>query len=676
MTRTIASFLTAMVVVASTASAEVVRIEVHSRADLADGRSFGLAGPYEKLVGTIYFAVDPDNSANRIITDITLAPRNADGLVEFRSDFFLIKPKDVERGNGTVLYEVSNRGGKGMLRYFNRGAGSLDPQTEGEMGDGLLLRNGFTLLWLGWQFDPPDRDGLVRLHTPVATDNGTTIEGLVRSEVVVREPVFDRSLADRNHVAYAVADPSDPANVMTVRESVNGTRRVVPRSQWTFARVENGQVVPDRTRVYLDGGFEPHKLYDIVYTAEDPPVVGLGPAAIRDAISRLKYGAAEELSIPAGAIDRALAFGISQSGRFLRTFLFYGFNEDEAHRKAFDGVISHVAGGGRGSFNHRFAQPSRDGHPYLNKLYPTDIFPFTDIEQTDPETGMRDGLLARVEPAFMPKIFYTNSSYEYWGRAASLIHTTIDGTEDMPLMENVRIYSFAGGQHGPGSFPPVQRSGQQLSNPNDYFWFMRSLLLAMHRWAADGSAPPASNYPRISDGDLVLPEQLSFPRLPGVGLPAAPHTAYRVLYGPEFATKGIVTIEPPEVASAFPIMVPQVDADGNETGGLKMPEVSVPLATYTGWNLFRPEFGPEDVLSSMQGSYIPFPRTTVDRQQRRDPRRAIEERYRSREQYVGLVSEAALGLMEDGYLLAEDLGPILKRAGEHWDSLMEDGGDR
>ena len=676
MTRTIASFLTAMVVVASTASAEVVRIEVHSRADLADGRSFGLAGPYEKLVGTIYFAVDPDNSANRIITDITLAPRNADGLVEFRSDFFLIKPKDVERGNGTVLYEVSNRGGKGMLRYFNRGAGSLDPQTEGEMGDGLLLRNGFTLLWLGWQFDPPDRDGLVRLHTPVATDNGTTIEGLVRSEVVVREPVFDRSLADRNHVAYAVADPSDPANVMTVRESVNGTRRVVPRSQWTFARVENGQVVPDRTRVYLDGGFEPHKLYDIVYTAEDPPVVGLGPAAIRDAISRLKYGAAEELSIPAGAIDRALAFGISQSGRFLRTFLFYGFNEDEAHRKAFDGVISHVAGGGRGSFNHRFAQPSRDGHPYLNKLYPTDIFPFTDIEQTDPETGMRDGLLARVEPAFMPKIFYTNSSYEYWGRAASLIHTTIDGTEDMPLMENVRIYSFAGGQHGPGSFPPVQRSGQQLSNPNDYSWFMRSLLLAMHRWAADGSAPPASNYPRISDGDLVLPEQLSFPRLPGVGLPAAPHTAYRVLYGPEFATKGIVTIEPPEVASAFPIMVPQVDADGNETGGLKMPEVSVPLATYTGWNLFRPEFGPEDVLSSMQGSYIPFPRTTVDRQQRRDPRRAIEERYRSREQYVGLVSEAALGLMEDGYLLAEDLGPILKRAGEHWDSLMEDSGDR
>ena len=675
MTRTIAVLLTVMCLLAPAASADVVRIEVDSRAELAGGKSFGLAGPYEKLAGTIYFAVDPDNSANRIITDIALAPRNADGLVEFRSDFFVIKPKDVERGNGTLLYEVSNRGGKGMLRYFNRGAGSVDPQTEEEMGDGFLLRNGFTLLWLGWQFDTPARDGLVRLYTPVATDAGTAIAGLVRSEVVVREREFDRSLADRNHVAYAVADPSDPANVMTVRDSVGGPRRAVPRSQWRFGRLDDGVVVPDRTRVYLDGGFEPHKIYDVVYTAQNPPVVGLGPAAIRDTVSRLKYGAADELSIPAGSIDRALAFGISQSGRFLRTFLFYGFNEDEAHRKAFDGVISHVAGGGRGSFNHRFAQASRDGHPYLNKLYPTDIFPFTDVEQTDPETGMRDGLLARVEPAFMPKIFYTNSSYEYWGRAASLIHTTIDGTADSPLMENVRIYSFAGGQHGPGSFPPVRRSGQQLSNPNDYSWFMRGLLMAMQGWAADDSPPPASNYPRISDGDLVLPEQLNFPQLPNVGLPGAPHKAYRVHYGPDFATKGIVSIEPPEVASAFPILVPQVDADGNETGGLKMPGVAVPLATYTGWNLFQSEFGPEGVLSSMQGSYIPFARTAAARQQSHDPRPAIEERYRSREQYVGLVSAAALRLIGEGYLLAEDLAPILTRGGEHWDYVMGESAD-
>ncbi|SVA39680.1 uncharacterized protein METZ01_LOCUS92534 [marine metagenome] len=673
MTRTIGTLLTLLCLAVSAADAEVIRIEVRLRADLAGGMSFGLAGPYEKLIGTIYFAVDPDNPANQIITDIALAPRNADGLVEFHSDFFLIKPKDVEHGNGTVLYEVSNRGGKGMLRYFNRGAGSVDPQTVEEMGDGLLFRNGFTLLWLGWQFDPPERDGLVRLYTPIATDGGTAIEGLVRSEVIVQEREFDRSLADRNHIAYPVTDPSDPANVMTVRDAVDGQRRVIPRDQWQFARLENGQIVEDLTRAYLEGGFEPHKIYDIIYKAQDPPVIGLGPAAIRDVMARLKYGAADELSIPAGAIDRALAFGISQSGRFLRTFLFYGFNETEGHRKAFDGVISHVAGGGRGSFNHRFAQASRDGHPYLNKLYPTDIFPFTDVEQTDPETEMRDGLLARVAPAFMPKIFYTNSSYEYWGRAASLIHTSIDGTQDSPLMENVRIYSFAGGQHGPGSFPAEQRSGQQLSNPNDYSWFMRGLLLAMNHWTDDGSLPPDSRYPLISDGDLVLPEQLNFPQLPGVGRPGTPHKAYRVDYGPEFATRGIVSFEPPEVASTFPIMVPQVDDDGNETGGLKMPGVEVPLATYTGWNLFQPEFGPEGVLSSMQGSYIPFPRTAVDRQESDDPRGAIAERYRSREQYVGLVSNVALRLIDEGYLLAEDLAPILGRASDHWDYLMQPG---
>ena len=676
MARTASKLLALIFLAASTASGEVVRIEVQSRADLAGGKSFGLAGSYEKLVGTIYFAVDPENSANRIIADIDFAPRNAAGLVEFHSDFFLVKPTEVERGNGTVLYEVSNRGGKAMLRYFNRGAGSLDPQTEADMGDGFLMRNGFTLLWLGWQFDVPLRDGLIRTYPPIATDNGKKITGLVRSEVVVARKVSDASLADRNHIAYEVVDPTDPVNVMTVRDSVDGPRRVIPRSQWKFARVENGEVVADRTRVYLEGGFEPHKLYDIVYRSQDPPLVGLGPAAIRDAISRLKYGSTEELSIPAGAIDRALAFGISQSGRFLRTFLFYGFNEDEGHRKAFDGVIAHVAGGGRGSFNHRFAQPSRDGHPYLNKLYPTDIFPFTDVVQSDPETDMRDGLLARVKSEFMPKIFYTNSSYEYWGRASSLIHTTLDGLEDIPLLDNARVYTFAGAQHGPGRFPPVHTSGQQLSNPNDYSWFMRSLLLAMNRWTAAGTPPPLSSYPRITEDELVLPEHLNFPQLPGVGLPAAPHKAYRVIYGPEFATKGIVTIEPPEVLSEFPVMVPQVDADGNERGGLKMPEVSVPLATYTGWNLFRPDSGPEGVLSSMQGSYIQFPRTATDRQGSGDPRPSAEERYHSREQYLGLVSEAAMGLIEDGYLLAEDLAPILSQAGRHWDYLMTEDGDR
>src|SRR5882672_10737785 len=296
------------------ASAEVVRIEVQSRADLVGGQPFGAAGPYEKLSGKNFFAVDPALPANRIVADIDKAPRNAAGKVEFSSDFFLIKPKDIARGNGAVLYEVSNRGGKGMLGFFNHAAGSVDPGSDAEMGDGFLMKQGFTLLWVGWQFDTPQRPGLVRVYSPIASDNGKPIRGLVRSDFVVTEKETDHSLADRDHAAYRVVDPDSPDNVMTVRDSVEGARRVVPRSQWGFARTEGGTTVADRTRVHMATKFEPGKIYEIVYTAQNPPIVGLGPAAIRDVISMLKYKSADAWSIPAGAIQRALGFGISQSG--------------------------------------------------------------------------------------------------------------------------------------------------------------------------------------------------------------------------------------------------------------------------------------------------------------------------------------------------------------------------
>ena len=399
----------AVILLATPAFADVVRVEVKTRADVLAGQAFGSAGAYEKLSGTIYFAIDPRNSANAIIADIDKAPRNAAGKVEFSSDFYLIKPKDAARGNGTVLYEVSNRGGKGMLGFFNFAAGGVDPQSAQQFGDGFLLEQGFTLLWVGWQFDPPRRDGLVRVNAPIAREaDGGAIHGLVRSDFVVVETSREASLADRDHIAYAVSKADDPAAVLTVRDSVEGTRRTIPRGQWHFS--EDGKAIR------MAAGFEPKKIYEVVYTSQDPAVVGVGPAAIRDTISRLKFGSSDELGLPQGAIKRAIAFGISQSGRLLRTYLYYGFNEDESHRKVFDGVMAHVAGGGRGSFNHRFAQPSRDGHPYINFFYPTDIFPFSDGPQRDPETGVVDGLLTHAgKPQFVPKVFYTNSSYEYLG---------------------------------------------------------------------------------------------------------------------------------------------------------------------------------------------------------------------------------------------------------------------
>jgi hypothetical protein len=337
----------------------------------------------------------------------------------------------------------------------------------------------------------------------------------------------------------------------------------------------------------------------------------------------------------------------------------------------FDGIMAHVAGGGRGSFNHRFAQPSRDAHPHLNFFYPTDIFPFTDVPQTDPETGARDGMMTHgTKPQFMPKVFYTNSSYEYWGRAASLIHTTIDGLKDAPLLPNTRAYLLSAGQHGVAPFPPSRSIGQQLNNPLDYRWAMRKLLVSMNRWITDGTEPPESRYPRIADGTLVPPDKLKFPKIPNVNLATSPHKAYRVDYGPDFLTKGIVTKEPPKVGSSFPILVPQVDVDGNELGGIRMPELAVPIATYTGWNLFNAQSGPTSVVSSMQGSFIPFARTRADRERTKDPRLSMEERYQSRKQFLELVSKAASDLVEKGYLLKEDMPRILGQAETRWDYML------
>ncbi len=653
-----------LVLVAAPVGAEVVRIDVKSRADVLAGQPFGAAGPYEKLAGTIYFAVDPRNDANRIIADIDKAPVNAAGKVEFSSDFYLIKPKDLSRGNGTVLYEVSNRGGKGMLGFFNRATASLDPQTADQFGDAFLLEQGFTLLWVGWQFDPPLRAGLVRVFAPIAREaEGRPIQGLVRSDFVPVERMTQASLADRDHLAYGAVNPGDPANVLTVRDSAEGSRQTIPRDQWQFTEDGKG--------IRMAAGFEPKKIYEVVYRSQDPPVVGVGPAAVRDTISKLKYGSASELGLARGALTRAIAFGISQSGRFLRTYLYYGFNEDESHRKVFDGVMAHVAGAGRGSFNHRFAQPSRDGHPYLNFFYPTDIFPFTDISQRDPETGVQDGLLTHgTKPQFQPRVFYTNSSYEYWGRAASLFHTTIDGLEDAPLPPNVRAYLLAAGQHGPAGFPPSRTIGQQMNNPLDYRWVMRRLLVSMNRWITDGAEPPPSAYPRLDQGTLVPPDKLKFPKIPSVNVPPVPHKAYRADYGPDFISKGVVSQEPPKIGSSFPILVPQVDADGNEVAGIRVPELAVPLATYTGWNLFNERSGPTDVVSSMQGSFMPFPRTRADRERTNDPRRSIDERYQSRDQYLGLVSKAANDLVEKGYLLKADVPRIVEQTGTRWDYAM------
>jgi hypothetical protein len=627
------------VLLAAASPAALHHIEIATRTDVA-----GTA--YERIIGRAFFTADPSLAVNRAVVDLDKAPRNANGQVEFSGDLYMLRPKSAGASNGTILFEVSNRGGRGMLNMFDRASAG------NELGDKFLLDRGYTLVWLGWQFDvPAERTNLLHFYAPVA--KGVT--GVVRAEIVVDHKTTTQSVADRKHVPYPVLHPEDPALTLTVRDRVEGPRQTIPRNAW---HIEGG------TNVVLDAGFESGRLYELVYTAADPPVAGLGMAAIRDLISALKYGR------DYGDLARAIAFGVSQSGRFLRAYLYDGFNQDERGRKVFDGVMAHVAGAGRGSFNIRFAQPSRDGHPFLNTLYPTDVFPFTDLDETDPGTNSKGGLLTHSgDPKFWPKIFYTNSSYEYYGRDAALIHTTADGKRDAPLASDTRVYFFAGGQHGPALFPPPHNNTQNTSNPNPYTWSMRALLSGMTAWIKDNAAPPPSSYPRVSADQAVALGAVQFPKVPGIAFPTRTTRAWHVDYGPQFA-KGIVTQEPPKLGAPFPLLVPQVDRDGNDVGGIRMPEIQVPLATYTGWNLRTKEIGAADELFSMQGSFIPFARTMADREKSGDPRLSIAERYASREEYLAKFESATKSLAAAGFLLPGDVPKLMERGAQEWDYLM------
>ncbi len=461
-------------------------------------------------------------------------------------------------------------------------------------GDGWLLRNGFTVVALGWQWDAVGPDAL-RLYAPVAKDHGKTITGLLRGDIMLPAKADEIPLGHviRDVIGgseYAVAQPDDPRNTLTVRDSREGKRTVIPRSEWQFAAVVDGKLRPNDRSIHLNGGFEPGRIYEYVYVVSDPVVAGLGFAAVRDFASYVKH--APDSVTPA---TRVLGEGISQNGRFLRNFLYQGFNADEDGRIVLDGVLAHVAGAGRGSFNYRFAQPSRDAQPTSAVFFPTDIFPFTDEPETDPLTGDKDGLLDRAKiENVVPKIFFSNTSYEYWGRAAFLIHTTADGTQDATVGPNVRIYFFTGLQHYSGPFPPAHGEasgfGQAPQSPLPIHFFWRAMIANMDAWVRAGTAPPPSAYPTIAAHTLVPLQKYAFPRIPHVQLPSEANAAYRLDFGPNWHD-GILAVQPPQVGKPFPVLVPQVDADGNELAGIHLPEVSVPLATYTGWNLRDPSIG-------------------------------------------------------------------------------------
>ena len=616
---------TFMFVCAATAHAEVTRLEITRRADLP------FAG-YEKIEGRVYFAVDPANRRNTVIVDLERAPKNAQGRVEFSADFYAVRPKN--GGNGVAIVDVVNRGGR-VTRMFNRVAAGNDP----DVGDGFLLRRGFTVIAVGWEFDlPAGGDGL-RIQVPAATG----ITGIVRTIIEVDRRAATYSLAD-DVPAYPRVDADAADSALTVRNLLGDAPQTIPRAQWRLA----GDVVS------LEGGFEPGRVYEIAYRVANPPVSGLGLAAVRDIASWAKHAA--DAVTPA---KHVYAFGQSQTGRFMREFLYLGLNADERERLVFDGVIAHIAGAARIDVNRRGATPTA-GNAFVG------TFPFSDRAQRDPITGATEGLLDNDRARqHQPKLFITNSSVEYWidtGRAAALVHTTPDGARDAALGDNVRAYLFAGAQHTPGAFPPAAAGrGQQRANPLDYTLSLRALLVALDGWVREGTAPPPSRHPRMADRTLVRAQDVVFPAIPGVQSP-------RMIAPARRASNALLPSNGGEGAMQ-PLLVSQVDADGNDLGGIRLPEVAVPLATYTGWNFRTPGIGGTSRLIGNTGSYIPFARTRAEREARRDPRLSIEERHASRGDYLAKVRTVTDALVRERYMLAEDVDTAVSRANAHWELL-------
>jgi hypothetical protein len=649
-------------------SARVTHVEVRSRAEVLDGKPFGGSGPYERITGRVYFAVPVANIHNRAIVDLANAVNLQNGEVEFSADFVAVRPKDATKGNGTLLLENPNRGHARILSLVDGG----DEDLAHSAGDAWLLRNGFTVVTLGWQWDAVGPNAL-RLYAPIAKDHGKSITGLLRGDIMLPAKTDEISLGHFTTGTiggseYPVARPDDPRNTLTVRDTREGKRTTIPRSEWQFAAMTDGKLMPSDRSIHLNGGFEPGRIYEYVYVVSDPVVAGLGFAAVRDFASYVKHE--PDSLVPA---SRVLGEGISQNGRFLRDFLYQGFNADQEGRIALDGVLAHVAGGGRGSFNYRFAQPSRDAQPTSAVFFPTDIFPFTDQPEVDPLTREKGGLLDRAEAEkVVPKIFFSNTSYEYWGRVASLIHTAADAKRDATVGPSVRIYFFTGLQHFSGPFPPARGEasllGQKPESPLPIRFFWRTMIANMDAWVRNGATPPPSAYPTIAAHTLVPLPKYVFPRIPNVEPPSEANTAYRLDYGRNWRD-GILAVQPPQVAKPFPVLVPQADGDGSDLGGVHLPEISVPLATYTGWNLRDPSIGGASQRVAFEGSYLPFPRNAAERKQSGDPRKSIAERYPDREAYLRQFAQATDELIQQRWILPEDRASLLQGGEEEWDSL-------
>jgi hypothetical protein len=645
-----------LALIATPAAGHVTQVNISVVEPFADGAALGDTGAYERVKGTFRGELDPADPRNRVIVNLDKAPRNAAGRVEYEADFLVLRPADPARGNRKVLYEVTNRGRVGINnRLMDARPASLaaanDPRTMQEAGNGFLLRRGYTLAWTGWDPNAPRSNNGMGMSAVIAANGSALITRTIRDEMVsntrVRAPAkggVKRVTLRLTHEA-ATLDPAAQAR-LTVRRAESDPRIEVPTSAWKYAGPREIELLPEGTVP------EPGAIYEFHYTAKNPLVLGIGLAVARDFVSFLRYGNDSGAENPARpGVTGALSFGTSLSGRFLRDFVRLGFNQDEGARKVFDGVLAHTAGAGGVFLNYEFGQPSRTGTQHEDRTFPETVFPFSTAHQADPLTGARGAVMRN--DGFDPLWIDTNTSTEYWQKGASLLVTDPLGSRDIALPANARSYLIAGTQHN-GTAWMRSTAGPCVNprNPHSPNPALRALLVALDEWVSDGKAPPASRTPRITGGTLVTPDQLAFPAIPGI------ENVRRM------NEIGVLKdwIKPElDLSRPYGARVPAVNADGNETAGVLLPGIAVPLGTHTGWNLYKAPY-PEGELCDRDGSYAPFAMTRADREAKGDPRPSLEERYGDHAGYVKRFEQAAKQLVAERLLLTEDAASLVAAA--------------
>lgn len=639
-------------VVPAAAHARITRLEIlRTESPTFEGQQFGAAGAYEKIVAKAHGEIDPQAEGNSIITDIGFAPRNAAGRLEYSTEVVILKPVDTSKGNGRIFYETVNRGRKLALATFNGASQNNDPSSAAHAGSGFLMRQGYTVVWSGWESDDMigTIGGLMTAKLPVAQNtDGSPIIGRT-----IFEHAFDQSSADRFRLIYPAATLDKTLATLLVRANSKDSRKPVPVHLWSY--VDKRTVQIERKDAFF-AGYDAGAGYELVYQATDPVILGLGFAATRDLVSFLRHDTSGGNPVR-GAIRHALAHGNSQSGRYLKGFVYWGFNRDDAGRKVFDSVNPHVSGAHAIASNERFGDANATGRPFHRYTIAKMEFPFTYEVRSDPLTGRTDGIFARCRKTdTCPKVFHTDSGNEAFLKAMNLVTTDGQG-RDIGLPSDVRMYYIRSTQHAPAA-KPTAGICQHLGNPSDWRPYLRALVTALDAWATAGTPPPESRYPTVKDGTLVaaLPQASQ-------GFPAIPGVTYN---GWHFNVHLLDNTHLPRVpipGKDYVVLVSRTDPDGNDLGGIRTVDVQAPIATYTGWAVRRAGFA-EGEDCGLQGQMIPFAATRAERTAKGDPRPSIEERYLDPGAYVAAVKQAAADLARQRLLLDEDVQEIVRKAAE------------